>query len=53
MTGSYNAGIAGSALYFGNPGNIGSWRIALSSSFLVVEKWDISTSNYSKSATFT
>jgi hypothetical protein len=39
------------ALYFGNPGQAGSWRIALSGSSLVVDKWF--GSSYSRSATFT
>ena len=39
------------ALYFGVPGAVGSWRIALSGSSLVVDKWF--GSSYSRSATFT
>jgi hypothetical protein len=42
------------ALYFGNPGQAGSWRIALSGSSLVVDKWVTTPSpSYSRSATFT
>lgn len=51
---TYATTSAHDALYFGNPGQPGSWRIALSGSSLVVDKWvTIPTTGYSRSATFT
>jgi hypothetical protein len=48
---TYSTAVTHDALYFGTPGAAGSWRIALSGSALVVDKWF--GLSYSRSATFT
>jgi hypothetical protein len=45
------------AMYFGSPGTVGSWRIILSgsgnSSTLNIERWDSTANIYGKDAVFT
>jgi hypothetical protein len=50
---AYSSTTSHDAIYFGTPGAAGSWRIALSGSSLIIEKWPLVGSAYSRSATFT
>lgn len=54
---TYSTAATHDAMYFGTPGVIGSWRIALSgsgaTSTLNIERWDSGTGAYGKDAIFT